>query len=146
MEINLTPGSYFELSVDIFNPSSSGTTITLTAETPDGISVLYNNMPSYSEYVESEGMISVDVKITINSAGAPTGSNEVKIIANGGSFAGMAMVNVIQPGGEEEENSKLMPIIGIGVILILGVALYFYRRDDDEYEYYDDDDEYEEEW
>ena len=103
-------------------------------------------MPSYSEYVESEGKISVDVKITINSAGAPTGSNEVKIIANGGSFAGMAMVNVILPGGEEEEeNSMLMPIIGIGVILILGVALYFYRRDDDEYEYYDDD-EYEEEW
>ena len=127
----------------------SGTTITVTAETPSGISVLYNNMPTYSEYVEGEGIRTVTVKITVDNVGAPTGNNEIEIKANGGSFAGMATVNVILPGGEEEgdEESMMMTIaIAVGVILIIGLAAYFYRRDDDEYEYYDDDDEYEEEW
>ncbi|OIR14043.1 MAG: hypothetical protein BEU04_03450 [Marine Group III euryarchaeote CG-Bathy1] len=149
IEINLTPGSYFELSMDIFNPMSSGTTITVTAETPSGISVLYNNMPTYSEYVEGEGIRTVTVKITVDNVGAPAGNNEIEIKANGGSFAGMATVNVILPGGEEEgdEESMMMTIaIAVGVILIIGLAAYFYRRDDDEYEYYDDDEEYEEEW
>ena len=149
VEINLTPGGYFELSMDIFNPMSSGTTITVTAETPSGISVLYNNMPTYSEYVEGEGIRTVTVKITVDNVGAPTGNNEIEIKANGGSFAGMATVNVILPGGEEEgdEESMMMTIaIAVGVILIIGLAAYFYRRDDDEYEYYDDDEEYEEEW
>ena len=146
MEINLTPGSYFELLVDIFNPSESGTTITLNTNVPSGMTILYNDAPTYSEYIESEGERTVTIKIMIDSAGAPTGNNEIEIVASGGSFVGTAMVTVILPGGDdEEESSMLMPIIGIGIILILGLAFYFYRKDDDEY-YDEDEEDYEEEW